>query len=403
MQLKFKPIFCLKKFMSKLLQWDEIYCWQKFLPLLTRWQLFHYTNNNAANVDGSNCIAEPLKGILTPKFIKKKRAPKGVASYEIIWQDEQNCFNDLIPEKQINIFMEQNSNNLQLLWSTVEPEDLVQKAYPNIVDEFLISKIKPKKAKKVATATTTTTDAKPKKPPKPKRVKNIENQPPPTTDNNMLIDRFFKKTKTAGKQSIPPPVNNHQQSPKIQTTTSPINLSNFSIDFDDGDDFDEHDISNAIKSIASRPPEATEIHGYKLRFDEFVDKQISTTSANASLDEIDLMIMKDQPFLQEVSCNASTPITKKLKPQNKNRRNSHKRQSLKSKLLCENLQKQMNNVCCSSFFDAITKANSDVFEKSIDFYNMPDEFDAICTNDNDTFDLANYVPVGAKLRKKLNR
>lgn len=78
--------------MSHLLQWDEIYCFQKFLPLLTRWQLFHY---------GSGNVKLPLKGNVTPDYIKKRRTPKGIASYEIIWKDDEKCFEGLIPAEQI--------------------------------------------------------------------------------------------------------------------------------------------------------------------------------------------------------------------------------------------------------------------------------------------------------------
>lgn len=54
--------------MSKLLQWQELYCFQKILPILTRWQLFNYSQGNQ-NI--------PMRGVVWPDFIKKKRAPKG--------------------------------------------------------------------------------------------------------------------------------------------------------------------------------------------------------------------------------------------------------------------------------------------------------------------------------------
>lgn len=82
--------------MSHLLQWEEIYCFQKFLPLLTRWQLFHY---------GSGNNNMPMKGNVCPGYIKKKRTPRGIASYEIIWKDEEKCFEGLIPEEQMVAFV----------------------------------------------------------------------------------------------------------------------------------------------------------------------------------------------------------------------------------------------------------------------------------------------------------
>ena len=80
--------------MTKLLQWDEIYCFQKFLPLLTRWQIFHYSTSQ-----------EHLPVCVLPDFIKKKRSPKGVASFEIVWKDDKHLFDDLIPEDQMKTYL----------------------------------------------------------------------------------------------------------------------------------------------------------------------------------------------------------------------------------------------------------------------------------------------------------
>lgn len=54
--------------MCNLLQWNEIYCFQKFLPLLTRWQCTHNDYKNDLKLYGS----------ISPKYIKKKRVPKGI-------------------------------------------------------------------------------------------------------------------------------------------------------------------------------------------------------------------------------------------------------------------------------------------------------------------------------------
>lgn len=89
--------------MSHLLQWDEIYCFQKFLPLLTRWQLFHY---------GSGSKEVPVNGNVSPDYIKKKRTPRGIASYEIIWKDDGKCFEGLIPEQQMLAFVGEFHRNL---------------------------------------------------------------------------------------------------------------------------------------------------------------------------------------------------------------------------------------------------------------------------------------------------
>lgn len=85
--------------MTKMLQWDEVYCFQKFLPVLTRWQLFHFS-------DVERCRqVQSLLGSVTPDYIKKKRTPKGVPSYEIVWQDKQGCFVGLLPDEQLTKFL----------------------------------------------------------------------------------------------------------------------------------------------------------------------------------------------------------------------------------------------------------------------------------------------------------
>jgi hypothetical protein len=50
----------------KYLTWEEIYSFEKFFPILTRWQLLHQEQ-----------IKDETQGIVTPKFIKKRRNPKG--------------------------------------------------------------------------------------------------------------------------------------------------------------------------------------------------------------------------------------------------------------------------------------------------------------------------------------
>lgn len=62
-----------------------------------------------------------------------------MASYEIIWEDPKGLFEDLIFDK---------NSNLEKLWSTVEPQDLMEKAYPQLVTEFNASKQKQNKGGK---------------------------------------------------------------------------------------------------------------------------------------------------------------------------------------------------------------------------------------------------------------
>lgn len=77
--------------------------------------------------------------ITTPRYIKKKRAPKGIACYEIVWNHEQLL--PLIPPEQIECEHDK-------LFSSIEPQHLVIKTFPELVKVFEESKLKPVKQKK---------------------------------------------------------------------------------------------------------------------------------------------------------------------------------------------------------------------------------------------------------------
>ncbi|XP_312255.6 flap endonuclease GEN [Anopheles gambiae] len=123
--------------MSTYLQWNELYCFQKLLPLFTRWQVYAKEH--------PSCKRSSI--FLEPDHIKKQRTPKGIASYEIVWKDAHNMFTGLIPQEQIDSYLAEAGNTLESLWSTIEPHDLVQTAYPELVDAFHASKSKGKKKK----------------------------------------------------------------------------------------------------------------------------------------------------------------------------------------------------------------------------------------------------------------
>ncbi|XP_055620255.1 flap endonuclease GEN-like [Toxorhynchites rutilus septentrionalis] len=121
--------------MRDLLQWNEIHCFRKLLPLFTRWQLVTLSQKSAGK----------LSVMLVPSYIKKKRFPKGVASYEIVWSDEAFLFAGLVRDGQIATFLGVSGNTMDTLWSTIEPKDLVELVYPTLVESFLASESKPKK------------------------------------------------------------------------------------------------------------------------------------------------------------------------------------------------------------------------------------------------------------------
>uniref|UniRef100_A0A182P3W4 Flap endonuclease GEN n=1 Tax=Anopheles epiroticus TaxID=199890 RepID=A0A182P3W4_9DIPT len=118
------------KSMSSYLQWNELYCFQKLLPLFTRWQVYAKKHPSC----------QRSRVFLEPDHIKKKRSPKGIASYEIVWKDAHNMFTGLIPQEQINCYLAEAGNTIESLWSTIEPHDLVQEAYPDLVEAFVASR-----------------------------------------------------------------------------------------------------------------------------------------------------------------------------------------------------------------------------------------------------------------------
>ncbi|XP_034482127.1 flap endonuclease GEN [Drosophila innubila] len=121
------------KQVGHLLQWPEIYCFQKFFPILTRWQVQQEPNSKTS--------------LVQPREIIKKRVVKGVASLELCWEDTRGCFNGLIPQDQIDEFNLEHAKGIEELYSTIEPLDMLQNAYPDLVTAFFKSKEKP--AKKV--------------------------------------------------------------------------------------------------------------------------------------------------------------------------------------------------------------------------------------------------------------
>lgn len=127
------------KQVGHLLQWKEVYCFQKFFPILTRWQVMNATR-----------LKEMPTAVVyvAPKEIVKKRVVKSIPSLEIIWQDEKGIFNGLVPESQLQEIESENPKGISDLWTTVEPTSLMETAFPEVVDAFLKSKEKPKKAAK---------------------------------------------------------------------------------------------------------------------------------------------------------------------------------------------------------------------------------------------------------------
>ncbi|CAG9861054.1 unnamed protein product [Phyllotreta striolata] len=237
------------EFATKYLEWDEIYAFEKLLPILTRWQCLNYDT------------LKNLKGIVQPECIKKIRNPKGIPSYLIVWVDRDDCYKDIIPKEQI----EESKLTLEQLWSTVEPQNLVDKAYPELVETYRQSKIKPKATRRknknknldeisemLKECHTNAT--------KPKRIRQTKKSKSSKGDSlkQNSLDDFLKHQKPASK------------------VTKDLDDSLF----DDEDN--NEDLSLIIENIISKTPSNLKninIANY-LTFDEDTEEPIENTASN---------------------------------------------------------------------------------------------------------------------------
>ncbi|XP_069354396.1 flap endonuclease GEN isoform X2 [Maniola hyperantus] len=115
------------KIMSYKLDWTEKYCVEKFLPLLTKWHLQEKVPSRS----------------LQPIEIKKKRNPRGVPSFEVLWTDIDGQYEALIPDDQF-----EEGDDILGPWTSVERQDLMRKYYPDLVEKYEETKKKPPKEKK---------------------------------------------------------------------------------------------------------------------------------------------------------------------------------------------------------------------------------------------------------------
>lgn len=288
-----------------------------------------------------------------------------------------------------------------MLWSTIEPIDLVEKAYPTLVAEFLQIRAKPKRPTKKPPKSVLT-DVECNKPTKKTRKKK-----PSSVDNkNPLIERFLRRNSGTSKRA------SHMASPKIKTSSTPPQLLDDSSDWmDDADAVDCLDLSNVIAGIVSRTPESLQLCGRKLRFDRTRGARVANDIASSSTP-----LAKGRNRMRPDAAQI-TPIAHES-PESTDLNVSHFFMSA-------------DNLAAVNAVDMV-----DVFEASIDYRNMPDvyadegaagavisdksnaDFDEEVFSTNasktvsgnksnnrimsDTFELNQYVPVGAKLRKKMN-
>lgn len=167
---------------------------------------------------------------LNSKIIKKKKS--GIPSYEVIWSDPENYFKNLIPSKQLEEVDEAK------LWSTIEPQNLVAKAYPDLVSSFEQSKIKKAPKRKQKTKAT---------------VDDLENM----LQNTSITETKAKKQKTTKKQTKT--IDNYFKtavlnSACMSTPKKQPGVGSFDADLSRFGDEDCLDLSELIDEITSRKP-----------------------------------------------------------------------------------------------------------------------------------------------------
>lgn len=129
--------------------WEPEYAFAKIFPLSTRWQLRHF-----APIPRADRLF--MQGVMIPEKIKKIRNLRGVASYEIVWTDNDGILDGLTLGKtsdKENESDENESDNAPDELVSIEPQSAVLKCYPELVEEFEAArqakKKKPARKKKI--------------------------------------------------------------------------------------------------------------------------------------------------------------------------------------------------------------------------------------------------------------
>lgn len=304
--------------MSKLLQWEELYCLQKFLPLLTRWQLI---NNNSTSSS---------KGIVHPDYIKKKRTPKGIASYEIVWKDKDNCFTGLIPDSQITNQLIENPESSELLWTTIEPANLVEITYPDLVEQFLESKKKKKPVKEKKKRKTND-----KTPRKNKKAKESS-----LNDMSGILEEIVNIKKTVKprkkKETVTKPINEFFNVQKDSKACSLDDMSGILGEIDN--------IEKIIKPKRKKPIKKNDSITEMLDFDDDADIDIENMS---QFSDILSSIVNSSPLIKSV--NGKRLIYQNVSPLHKKSRDDleiglSSKKNIFPDLFIEDLNRSMENI-----------------------------------------------------------
>lgn len=113
--------------MEKHLCWEPQYAFEKIFTLTTRWQLLHLPDFTPAK-------RLSMSNLFIPNQIIKIRNIRSIASYEILWKKEHSIVEML---KEYKEQIEPNDNDVEdSFLTTIEPQDLVLKCYPELVEIF---------------------------------------------------------------------------------------------------------------------------------------------------------------------------------------------------------------------------------------------------------------------------
>ncbi|XP_068628736.1 flap endonuclease GEN [Battus philenor] len=352
------------KLMSSKLDWSERYCVEKFLPILTKWHL------------QDKVICSKIK----PKMIKKKRNPRGVPSYEVLWEDVEGEYDGLIPDEQFD-----DKDDFDKVWTSIERQDLMGEYYPDLVRAYEESIKKPAKVKKTREKKNKENQnvSKPKRNKKKNAIDVLEtvnntlkrlsldatgldsnNKTQVSISVNKLkrklrnntkkkntIDSYVisEKRKCGDKNVLQNEQNNlvgsnrERQSPKrmLFTNKTEVNALNTHLSFfnNTNEEVNDSDLSNIVDQIVSRAPntKTATVNNNYVKF-IFEDKM-----------ELSEKSICQKRFIQN---NCSTPISSPIKKKN---------------MLMNVIARQSTcKANTSNFFDKLTD-DGDAFEMSIEY------------------------------------
>ncbi|KAL3290569.1 hypothetical protein HHI36_024072 [Cryptolaemus montrouzieri] len=184
-----------------------------------------------------------------------------VPRYEIVWSDKDNFFKDLIPDSQLL-----EIKDMDKFWSTIEPQNLVENAYPKLVENFRISKIKPEKPTRRKNKKLNQIDElndsikniplsepaakKSKKPKKINSEETTESKIQNKNENMKTLDSFSKKAivnnfKNKNTEFTSTPIKKRGETASVDLSDSMLDISNF-------EDENESDLSDILDGMDHR-------------------------------------------------------------------------------------------------------------------------------------------------------